>query len=581
MNRPIAFSKVEAACPCLDDAQIEALAKVAMSREFQAGEMLLAAGECELRFFVIKNGEVAIVDPSSENQEPITVLGAGQFTGDVELLGGRPSAVSAIARTNCEVYEISADDLKRILNDFPRVSDTLLSAFLLRRQLIEEFGLGILRVIGSRYSKDTHRIREFLAKNKIPFSWLDLENDPQVAELLARFKVTADQTPVVLCGPDKVLRNPSNAALAECLGIRKPIRHDTYDLVIVGAGPAGLAAAVYGASEGLKTLLLDRVGPGGQAGMSSKIENYMGFPTGLSGIDLADRAVVQAEKFGAILSTPTEVAGLESEGGYHKLRLDDGGEAMTKCVVIASGAYYRKLNIPNFDKFEGRGLYHAATVVEAPLCRQAQVVVVGGGNSAGQAAVFLSEQANKVLVVIRGDDLGKSMSYYLVRRIEQSPRIEVRRNTEITGLHGDKVLSAADLTNNKTHQTETVSCPAVFILIGAVPHTTWVPPAIRLDDKGFVKTGPQAAESGSWPLQRPPFMIETTLPGVFAAGDVRLGSIKRVASAVGEGSMAVQFIHQFLASNQKEMAAEQQRAESGKKETYENREHPQREVAVR
>src|SRR5581483_9500927 len=582
-SHPTAFSNIEAACPKLDDAQIRELARIARCKEFHAGETLLAAGEREFKFFVIKEGEVAIVDPTSEKKEPVTVLGPGQFTGDIELLAGRPSAVSAIAQSDCEVYEVSADDLKRVLSDLPRTGDTLLRAFLMRRQLIDEFGLGALRVIGSRYSRDTHRICEFLAKNKIPFNWLDLESDPQVEALLARFKITADQTPVVVCGNDKTLRNPSNAELADCLGIQKPIEQTTYDLVIIGAGPAGLAAAVYGASEGLKTLLLDRVGPGGQAGTSSKIENYMGFPEGLSGIDLADRAVIQAEKFGAMLSTPAEVAGLESESGYHKLRMDSGEEVLTKCVLIASGAYYRKLNIPNYDKFDGGGVYHAATAVEAPLCRSAQAVVVGGGNSAGQAAIFLSEQASKVLFVIRGDELGKSMSYYLVRRIEQTPNIEVQRNTEVTGLHGDKALAAVDLTNNKTHETKTIGCPAVFVFIGAVPHTTWVPHTIRLDDKGFVETGQQVAESGAWSLQRQPFMLETSVPGIFAAGDVRLGSIKRVASAVGEGSMAVQFVHQCLAGNQKEMTGQKPESGDHKTEisTYENHKHQYSEVAVR
>ncbi|HEV2319903.1 MAG TPA: FAD-dependent oxidoreductase [Verrucomicrobiae bacterium] len=559
------------------------MARAAQCKKFHAGETLLAAGEREFRFFVIKKGAVAIVDPASEKKEPVTVLGPGQFTGDIELLAGRPSAVSAIAQSDCEVYEVSADDLKCVLSDLPRIGDTLLRAFLMRRQLIDEFCLGAIRVIASRYSRDTHRICEFLAKNKIPFNWLDLESDPQVEALLARFKVTADQTPVVVCGNDKILRTPSNAELADCLGIQKPIEQTIYDLVIIGAGPAGLAAAVYGASEGLKTLLLDRVGPGGQAGTSSKIENYMGFPEGLSGIDLADRAVIQAEKFGAILSIPAEVVGLESESGYHKLHINSSEEVLTKCVLIASGAYYRRLNIPNFDKFEGAGVYHAATVVEAPLCLQAQVVVVGGGNSAGQAAVFLSEQASKVLLVIRGDELGKSMSYYLVRRIEQTPNIEVHRNTEVTGLHGDKSLAAVDLTNNKTRETKTIGCPAVFVFIGAVPHTTWVPHTIRLDDKGFVETGQQVAESGAWSLQRRPFMLETSVPGIFAAGDVRLGSIKRVASAVGEGSMAVQFVHQFLAGDQKEMTGQKLERGDHKTEisTYENHKHQYSEVPVR
>jgi len=387
----------------------------------------------------------------------------------------------------------------------------------------------------------------------------------------------------VICGGDKILRNPSNTGLADCLGLWKPIEQTSYDLVIVGAGPAGLAAAVYGASEGLKTLLLDREAPGGQAGNSSKIENYMGFPTGLSGSDLAGRAVVQAEKFGAAMSTADEVVGLGSEGGYHTLHLNRGGELSAKCVLISSGATYRKLPIEDVERFEDAGIYYAATAVEAPLCRRAQAVVVGGGNSAGQAAVYMSEQAAKVFLVIRGGDLGKDMSHYLVRRIEQTPNIEVRRHTEVTKLYGDRSLTAVELTNNQTGQSEPVDCPAVFVFIGAVPHTNWLPPAIKVDSKGFVQTGPLAAESGAWPLQRQPFLLETTVPGVFAAGDVRLGSIKRVASAVGEGSMAVQFVHQYLAANQKVTTASQSPTDRGNiaRPAYENRQDENRPLAVR
>jgi thioredoxin reductase (NADPH) len=310
----------------------------------------------------------------------------------------------------------------------------------------------------------------------------------------------------------------------------------------------------------LKTLMLDRMGPGGQAGSSSKIENYMGFPTGLSGSDLAERAVVQAEKFGATLTIPDEAIGLGNDRGYHEVMLDGNEKLAAKCVLISSGAAYRKLNVKNNDRFEGTGVYYAATRVEAPFCKQAQVVVVGGGNSAGQAAIFLSDTAKKVFVAIRGDDLSKNMSHYLVCRIEETPNIEVRKRTEVTGMEGGKWLETVCLTNRETGQTEKLSCPAVFVFIGAVPHTKWLPSAINLDSNGFVQTGQQVAESGAWRLQRQPFLLETTVPGVFAAGDVRQGSIKRVAAAVGEGSMAVQFVHQFLAASQKEVAVQRQTA---------------------
>ncbi len=553
-----AFPKIEAACPRLDEEQIATLAKFAASRTFKAGETLLAAGEQELKLFVVKSGEVEVREHSSG--EVVTVLLPRQFTGDVDLLAGRPSAVSVIAKTDCDTYEVSADSLKKILREMPRLSDLLLRAFLMRRELIEELGLASVRVIGSRHSKETHRIREFLAKNKIPFSWIDLENDPQVDALLKNFKTEPNETPLVICGENRILRNPTNRELADCLGVRKPIERTIYDLIIIGAGPAGLAAAVYGASEGLKTLMLDRMGPGGQAGSSSKIENYMGFPTGLSGSDLAERAVVQAEKFGATLTIPDEAIGLRNDGGYHEVMLDGNEKLAAKCVLISSGAAYRKLNVKNNDRFEGTGVYYAATRVEAPFCKQAQVVVVGGGNSAGQAAIFLSDTAKKVFVAIRGDDLSKNMSHYLVCRIEETPNIEVRKRTEVSGMEGDKWLETVCLTNHETGQTEKLSCPAVFVFIGAVPHTKWLPSGINLDSKGFVQTGQQVAEFGAWPLQRQPFLLETTVPGVFAAGDVRQGSIKRVAAAVGEGSMAVQFVHQFLAGSQKEVAVQQQAA---------------------
>lgn len=536
---PIAFPK-------LDDTQIAALARFATLRTFQSGETLFAAGETDFKFFVVLSGEVEIVDRSSGRDEIVTVHEAREFTGDVDMLTGRAVMVSAVARTACEVYEVAAVDLRRILNETPAVSDVLLKAFLMRRQLFEESGLAGVRVVGSRYSRDTHRIRAFLAKNNVPFSWIDLENDPRVDDLLAQFRIAAADTPVVICSDSRILRNPSNADLADCLGIRKPIEQTIYDLAFVGAGPAGLAAAVYGASEGLTTLVLDKMGPGGQASASSKIENYMGFPTGLSGTDLANRAVLQAEKFGAILSFPSEVISLHSDKGYHALALDSGEEISARCVLICTGAAYRKLDVEGCEQWEGSGVYYSATAVEAQLCSGAEVVIVGDGNSAGQAAVYLSERASRVLLLILTDDLGAHMSHYLKQRIEQTPNIEVRRQTEVSRMHGEKCLTAGELTCRQTRETDTVFCVAVFVFIGSVPYTRWLPEAIQVDPQGFVKTGAQVAESGVWPLRRPPFLLETSDPGIFAGGDVRCGSTKRVASAVGEGAMAVQFVHQYL-----------------------------------
>ncbi len=436
-HHPIAFPK-------LDDAQIATLDKFAILKSFHVGEKLFAEGERDFKFFIVKSGEVEIVDHSSGRDEIVTVHEPREFTGDVDMLTGRPVLVSVIARTPCEAYEISAGDLRRILNEIPQLSDVLLRAFLMRRQLLEESGFTGVRVVGSRYSSDTHRIREFLAKNKVPFTWIDLENDARVDTLLAQFKISADETPVVVCSEDRILRNPSNAQVADCIGIRKPLEHALYDLAIVGAGPAGLAAAVYGGSEGLKTLVLDKMGPGGQAGTSSRIENYMGFPTGLSGTDLANRAVLQAQKFGATIATPVEVIRLCSESGYRILYLESGEEVFAKCILIATGASYRKLAVDGCERFEGSGVYYAATAMKAEVCRGAQVVIVGDGNSAGQAAVYLSERARNVVLLIRGEDLGKHMSHYLMRRIEQTANIDVRRHTEISQLHGEKSLATVE-----------------------------------------------------------------------------------------------------------------------------------------
>ena len=537
------------AFPKLDDAQITALGKFATLKPFQAGETLFAAGDRDFKFFVVKSGEVEIIDHSSGHDTIVTVHESREFTGDVDMLTGRPALVSGIARTPCEAYEISGADLRRILNEMPQVSDVLLRAFLMRRELLEESGFTGLRVVGSRYSRDTHRIREFLSKNKVPFTWIDLENDPRVDTLLTQFKITADETPVVACGGDTMVRNPSNAQLADCLGIRKLLEQAVYDLAVVGAGPAGLAAAVYGASEGLKTLVLDKLGPGGQAGTSSKIENYMGFPMGLSGSDLANRAVLQAEKFGATLSAPADVVRLSIDNGSHVLHLESGEDVLAKCILISSGASYRKLPVDGCERLEGAGIYYAATAMEAQMCRGVPVVIVGGGNSAGQAAVYLAERANNVLLLIRGDDLGKNMSQYLTRRIEQTPTIQVRRHTEISRMHGDKSLERVELISNQTGQSDTVDCLGLFVFIGALPHTTWLPDAVQVDRHGFVKTGLQLMESSMWPLRRQPFLLETSCPGIFAAGDVRSRSTKRVASAVGEGAMAVQFVHEYLASS--------------------------------
>ena len=538
-----------AAFPKLNETQLASLAGCSLTvlKRYRDGEKLFGVGDRDSKFFVIKSGHIEIKDESGDTPKTVVVLGPGEFTGEVTQLTGTPSLVSSVARGDCEVYELSHEALRQLINHHPEVGDVILQAFIARRQLLHQSeNFTGLRVIGSRYSQDTFRIRDFLSKNRVPFKWLDLETDPQVSQLLKQFGVTDADTPVVAWGHELLLRNPSNRQLAEALGLRRPLEQTVYDLVVVGAGPAGLAAAVYGASEGLHTVVLERTAPGGQAGRSMRIENYLGFATGITGAELAERAVVQANKFGACLPVATQVNGLTFDNMYPVLNLDGGETVMGKSLLIATGADYRLLNVEGCESLEGRGVYYAATPIEAQMCWGSDVVVVGGGNSAGQAAVFLASQVRRVYLVVRGDNLYKDMSSYLAGRIEQTPNIEVLLNTEVRRMIGDGHLSEVGLVDNKTGATRVLKTPALFSFIGATPRTDWLPPEIERDPKEFIRTGLAVAQSPHWHARRQPFLLETSRPGVFAAGDVRSGSIKRVASGVGEGAMAVQFVHEYL-----------------------------------
>jgi thioredoxin reductase (NADPH) len=536
------------AFPTLDEVQIAELRRCtgASLERYPAGRALFEVGDRDFKFFVVKSGEVEIQGPSGESPKTILIHRPGQFTGDVAHLTGTPSVVRAIARTDCEVYGISPASLRDLLTICPELGDVILQAFIARRQLLRESGnFAGVRVIGSRYSRDMFRIRDFLSRNLVLFSCLDLESDPEVDRLLRRFGVSQSDTPVVVWR-EQILRNPSNRELAETLGIRRPPEQAVYDLAVVGCGPAGLAAAVYGASEGLTTVVLERTAPGGQAGATMLIENYLGFPTSVSGRELVERAVLQARKFDAGLSIPAPVTGLSFENAYSLLRLESGETVVAKCLLIATGADYRRLLAEGCARFEGSGVYYAATVNESEICEKQDVVVVGGGNSAGQAAVFLARRARKVFLLIRGDDLSKAMSAYLARRIEQTPNIEVLYHTTVLRMHGDKHLASVTIVDNKTGQERTLMTPALFSFIGAVPRTDWLPQEIERDAGQFVRTGSAVAGSPRWSAQRQPFLLETSRPGVFAAGDVRSGSVKRFTSAVGEGAMAVQFVHDYL-----------------------------------
>jgi thioredoxin reductase (NADPH) len=538
-----------AAFPKIDDAHMATLARCAGASltTYAAGQTLIRVGERDFKFFVVESGEIEIVDESGETPRVLAVLRRGEFTGDVAHLTGGAALATAVARRESRAYEVSAEGVREILNRFPAVGDVILQAFIARRHLLRESGrfTGV-RVVGSRYSPDTLRVLDFLSKNRVPYTWIDLEADPQVGQLLRRFGVSEADAPVVAWGRHLLLRRPSDRELAEALGIRQRPERTVYDLVVVGAGPAGLAAAVYAASEGLNTVVLERTGPGGQAGRSMRIENYLGFPTGVSGSELAERAHLQAARFGARLSIPAPVTTLTFESSYPVLHVA-GGEAVTaRCVLIATGADYRRLAADGCEQFEGRGVYYAATLTEAPLCRNAEVVVVGGGNSAGQGAVFLAEIARRVYLVVRDGDLYRGMSAYLARRIEQTPTIEVLLNTEVRRMVGDGHLSSIELINNKTGATRTLATPALFSFIGAVPRTEWLAADIDKDVSGFIRTGTAVTPSPRWTARRQPFLLETSRPGVFAAGDARSGSVKRVASAVGEGAMAIALVHEYL-----------------------------------
>jgi thioredoxin reductase (NADPH) len=537
------------AFPTLDEGQIARLSSctAAVCRSYEDGQTLFAVGDRDLKFFVVKLGEVEIFDHSGDEPKQLVVHRQGQFTGDITHLTGGRAVVSAVARGRCEVVQVSGDALRRLLNQCPDLSDIILQAFIARRQLLRQSPeFTGLRVIGSRYSTDTFRVRDFLAKNRVLFTWVDLETDPHVERLLQEFGLTAVDTPVVACGHRVMLRNPSNRQLADAVGIRQPLDQTVYDLAVVGAGPAGLAAAVYGASEGLRTVVLEQTAPGGQAGSSMRIENYLGFATGITGSDLANAAMLQARKFNAHLSVSTSVTRLGFDRAYPILHLDGGETVFAKCLLIATGAQYRRLGVEGCERYEGRGVYYAATPNEAQLCRGAPVILVGGGNSAGQAAVFLAGHARMVLLLLRGGDLYKSMSSYLAQRIERTANIEVLHHTTVRRMCGDSYLAAVEIANDQTGEQRRVETPAVFSFIGAVPRTDWLPAEVERDAKGFVRTGPMLAQSPHWTARRSPYLLETSRPGVFAAGDVRAGSVKRVASAVGEGAMAVQFVHEYL-----------------------------------
>jgi thioredoxin reductase (NADPH) len=476
----------------------------------------------------------------------LRVLGPGQFTGEVNQLSGRRSLVLCRAREASALLEIDRANLRRIMQSDAVLGDLFLRAFVLRRVYLIANSVGDAVLIGSTHSSDTLRLRSFLGRNGYPYTYLDVDIDDDIQTVLDHFSVSVADIPVLICRGKLVLRNPSNVETATCFGLNAGIDQAAiYDLIVIGAGPSGLAAAVYGASEGLNVLVLESNAPGGQAGSSSRIENYLGFPMGISGQELADRAFVQAEKFGAQISIARTACKLTCSRPPYAVELDDGGFVQARTIIVAAGSRYRKLKLSNIEQFEGVGIYYGATQVEAPMCRDNEVAIVGGGNSAGQAAVFLAGFARHVYLLVRGGKLADMMSRYLISRIEASQEITVHTSTTVEALEGDAHLERIRWRNAQTGSDETHEIRHLFLMTGADPNTAWLGECLALDAKRFVKTG--AEIKTEWPLARTPFPLETSLPGIFAVGDIRANSVKRVASAVGEGSMAVQFVHQVLA----------------------------------
>src|SRR5256712_3291006 len=548
---PLTSSRLERIFPKLIPDQIRRVAAQGHIRSVQPGEVLIEQGDRTVPFFVVITGEVEIVRPSVPVETLITTYESGQFTGEVGTLSGRRSLFRVRATKLGKVIELDRKQMLNLIQTDAELGEILMRAFILRRVELIAAGVGDIVLIGSIHSAGTLRIKEFLMRNGHPYSYIDLERDSDVQKLLDSFRIAASEIPVLICRGQLVLRNPSNQQIADCLGFNESVdQTKVRDLVIIGAGPSGLAAAVYGASEGLDVLLLETSSPGGQAGSSSRIENYLGFPTGISGQDLAGRAYVQAQKFGAEMLI-ADAKRLICDRKPYIIEVGIGAGISSRTVLIATGVQYRKLPLENLSRFEGAGIYYGATFVEAQLCgKEEEVIVIGGGNSASQAAVFLAQTTKRVHMLVRSSGLVASMSRYLIRRIEESPKIVVRPHTEIVALEGGDHLESVRWQNNQTGQIEEDKIRHIFIMTGADPNTRWLDGCIALDDKGFIKTGPDlSAENltaSRWPLARQPHLLETSLPGVFAVGDVRGGSIKRVASAVGEGSAAISFVHEVI-----------------------------------
>ncbi|HEY4369439.1 MAG TPA: FAD-dependent oxidoreductase [Steroidobacteraceae bacterium] len=537
--------------PKLTAAQIARLEVHGQRVETSAGTVLVQAGDRHRKLLVVLAGSLEILLPGAAGYELMIRLEPGDFTGEMSTLRGVAGIGRIRVRDAGAVLAIDDQDLRNIVQTDAELSELFMRAFILRRMGIVSGGNSDITLLGSSHSANTLRLREFLTRNSYPYISVDIDSDPGVQALLERFHVAVEDIPIVICRGAQVFKNPSNHELAECLGMNLQLDSAVvHDVIVVGAGPAGLAAAVYGASEGLDVLVLEANAPGGQAGSSSRIENYLGFPTGISGQALAGRALVQSQKFGANVSIANAAVRLRCDRRPYEIELADGQSMRTHTVIIASGAQYRRLPLENLERFSGVGVYYAATFLEARLCQGEDIVVVGGGNSAGQAAVFLAGSCRHVHMMVRAGGLAESMSRYLIRRIEENPHITLHTQTQLVALAGTDRLESVSWRSGTDDQEQTRAIGHVFLMTGAVPNTRWLQDCVALDDKGFVRTGSDLhaadLEAAGWPLHRTPHLQETSLPGVFAVGDVRSGSVKRIASAVGEGSICVQFVHRAL-----------------------------------
>jgi thioredoxin reductase (NADPH) len=538
---------VDLAFPELEENDLELLEETATKQTCRDGEIVVRAGQADVDLIIVKSGQLDILNPTDDNRLVVS-HGPGQFFGDIDILTRRPVIVTAVARGATEILRIPGTALRGVLNKIPKVGEQLITAFQVRRAQLQSSGVLGLKIVGPKRCCDTTTVREFLYKNFVPFTWFD--SDEPRGRVVFEAMGSPKKTPAIECADGRVLLNPTLLELAKGAGIWRDCPEGEQDLVVIGAGPAGIAAAVYAASEGLRTLVLDRLGPGGQVGGSSLVENFMGFPAGLSGTELSTRGVLQMLKFGAKMFAPISVDRIESaaDGSGHTLYLSCGTAVRTKVVLVATGVRWRKLEVPGAERFERSGVYYACTSVEAFLHQGQEVAVIGGGNSAGQAAMFLAENCAKTVhLIIRRPELGSGMSEYLAGRIRARYNIKVHTGAQISAVHGTRKIESADVTYSDG-TSSSINVNAIFVFIGSEPHASWLPETIARDSLGYLLTGPEALHSGRWPLTtREPTPLETTLPGVLAGGDVRAGSTKRVGFAVGDGSLAVTCVHRIRA----------------------------------